>query len=86
MFLNSCAPELLLDYRVFAMDIITGYIIKYSTYTRIEETNGYRYDVIFIMVDISEVSCGAHNDKSPKAEAISLKCRVGHVMISPRKQ
>ena len=30
------------------------------------KTNGYRYDVIFIMVDISEVSCAARNDKSPK--------------------
>ena len=50
------------------MDIITGqYIIKYSTYTGVEGTDGYRYDVIFIMMDISEVSCGARNDKSPEA-------------------
>ena len=42
-------------------------IIKYSTYTRVGETDGYRYDGIFIMVDISEVSCGAHNDKSSEA-------------------
>ena len=69
------------------MDIISGqYIIKYSTYTRMGRTNGYRYDVMFIMVDISEVSCRACNDKSPEAEAISLKYRVGHVMISPRKK
>ena len=30
------------------------------------ETDGNRYDVIFIMVVISEVSCGARNDKSPE--------------------
>ena len=69
------------------MDIITGqYIIKYSTYTGVGETDRYRYDVIFIMVDISEVSCRTRNDKSPEAGAISLKCHVGRVMISPRKQ
>jgi len=33
------------------------------------ETDGYRYDVIFIMVDISEVLCGACNDKSLKEVA-----------------
>ena len=33
------------------------------------EIDGYRYDVIFIMVVISEVSCGARNDKSPEAVA-----------------
>ena len=33
------------------------------------ETDGYQYDVIFIMVDVSEVSCGARNDKSPEAVA-----------------
>ena len=50
------------------MDIIIGqYIIKYSTYLGVGKTDGYRYDVIFIMVDISEVSCGTHNDKSPEA-------------------
>jgi len=33
------------------MDIITElYIIKYSTYTRVGETDGYQYDVIFIIV------------------------------------
>ena len=42
------------------------YIIKYSTYTGVGETDGYRYDVIFIMVVISEVSCGVRNDKSRK--------------------
>jgi len=62
------------------------YIIKYSTYTRVGETNGYWYDVIFILVDISEVLYGARNGKSPKAVAWYLKCRVGRVMISPRKQ
>jgi len=50
------------------MDIITGqYIIKYLTYTGVGETDGYRYDVIFIMMDISEVLCGTRNDKSPEA-------------------
>ena len=51
------------------VDIIFGqciYIIKYSTYTGVGETDGNCYDVIFIMV-------------------IFLKCRVGRVMISPRK-
>jgi len=42
------------------------YIIKYSPYTGMGETDGYLYDVIFIMVDISEVSYGACNDKSPE--------------------
>ena len=52
------------------MDIITGQsIIKYSTYTGVGETDGYWYDIIFIMVEISEVSCGARNDKSPEAVA-----------------
>ena len=32
------------------------------------KTDGYRYDVISKMVDISEVLCGARN-KSPKAVA-----------------
>jgi len=45
----------------------TIYIMKYSTYPRAGETDGYRYDVIFIMV-------------------IFLKCHVGRIMISPRKQ
>ena len=45
----------------------TIYIIKYSTYTGVGGTDGYRYDVIFIMVDIFEVAYGAHNDKSPEA-------------------
>ena len=45
------------------------YIIKYSTYPGVGETDGYRYDVIFILVDISEVSCGARNDKSPEVVA-----------------
>ena len=45
------------------------YIIKYSTYIGVGETDGYQYDVIFIMVVISEVSCGARNDKSPEAVA-----------------
>ena len=50
------------------MDIITGQsIIKYSTYTGVGETDGYRYDVIFRMVVISEVSCGARIDKSLEA-------------------
>ena len=47
----------------------TIYIIKYSTYTGVGETDRYRYDVIFIMVDISEVSCGTRNDNSPEAVA-----------------
>jgi len=54
------------------VDIITGqyiYIIKYSTYTGVGKIDGYRYDVKFIMVDISEVSCGARNDKSPEVVA-----------------
>ena len=45
------------------------YIIKYSTYTRVGETDGYRFNVIFILVGISEVSCEARNDKSPEAVA-----------------
>ena len=59
----------MLDYYVFTVDIILNniYKIKYSTYTGVGETDGYRYDVIFIMV-------------------IFLKCRVGRVIISPRKQ
>jgi len=61
------------------------YIIKYSTYTGVGKTDGYRYDVIFIMVDISEVSCGVRNDNSSEAVAWSLKCRVERVMISLRK-
>jgi len=44
-------------------------IIKYSTYTGAGETDGHRYDIIFIMVDISEVLCGARNDKFPEAVA-----------------
>ena len=44
-------------------------IIKYSTYTGVGKTDGYQYDVTFIMVDISEASCGARNDKSPEAVA-----------------
>ena len=60
----------MLDYCVFTVDIITGqYIIKYSTCTGVGETDGYRFDVIFIMVDISEVSCGVRNNKSPEAIA-----------------
>ena len=53
------------------MDIIFGqiYIIKYSTYIGVGETDENRYDVIFIMVDISKVSCGARNDKSPEVVA-----------------
>jgi len=60
----------MLDYCVFTVDIIFGqykYIIKYSTYTGVGKTDGYRYNVIFIMVDIFEVLCGVHNDKSPEA-------------------
>jgi len=69
------------------VDINTGQsIINYSTYTGAGETDGYRYDVIFIMVDVSEVLCGERNDKSQKVRAISLKCCVGCVMISPQKQ
>ena len=45
------------------------YIIKYSTYTGVGETDGYWHDIIFIMVDVSELSCGACNDKSPEAVA-----------------
>ena len=77
----------ILGYCEFTVDIITGQsIIKYPTYTIAGETDGYRYYVIFIMMNISEVSCGARNDKSPEAGAISLKYRVGRVMISPQKQ
>ena len=47
----------------------TTYIIKYSTYTGVGETDGYRYDIIFILVDISEVSRRARNDKFPEAVA-----------------
>ena len=47
----------------------TIYIIKYLAYSGVGKTDEYRYDVIFIMVDISEVSCGTHNDKSPEAIA-----------------
>ena len=54
----------------------TIYIINYSTYIGVGKTDEYRYDVIFIMVDISEVSCGARNDKSSEVGTISLKCRV----------
>ena len=43
------------------------YIIKYSIYTGVGETDGNRYDVIFIIVTF-------------------LKCRVGRIMISHRKQ
>ena len=53
------------------MDIIIGlYIINHSTYTGVGETDGYRYDVIFIMVDISEVFYGAHDDKFPLCSAL----------------
>ena len=52
------------------MNIITGqYIIKYSTYTGMGKIDGYRYDIILIMVDIFEVSCEARNDKSLEAVA-----------------
>ena len=66
----------------FTLDNTHTHIINYSTYTGVGETDGYRCDVIFIIVDIFEVSCGARNDKSPEAGTISLKCRVGRVMIS----
>jgi len=36
----------------------------------VRETDGYRQDVIFIMVVIIEVSCGARNDKSLEAGVI----------------
>ena len=52
------------------MDIITRqYIINHSTYTRVRETDGYRYVIIFKMVDISGVMCEARNDKSLEAVA-----------------
>jgi len=51
-------------------DIITRqYIINHSTYTRVRETDGYRYVIIFKMVDISGVMCEARNDKSLEAVA-----------------
>jgi len=56
-------------YSLWTLSLDYIYIIKYSTYTGVGKTDGYRYDVIFIMVDISEVSCGARNDKSPKVVA-----------------
>jgi len=56
-------------YSLWTLSLDYVYIIKYSTYTGIGKTDGYRYDVIFIMVDIPEVSCGARNDKSPKVVA-----------------
>ena len=60
----------MLDYCIHCGHYLwTIYIIKYSTYTGVGETDEYRYDVIFIMVDISEVSCGSRNDKSPEAVA-----------------
>jgi len=50
------------------LDIITEqFIIKYSSYTGVGKTDEYWYDVIFIMVDILEVSCRARNDNSPEA-------------------
>jgi len=59
-----------LDYYVHIVDIIIAqYIIKCSTYIGVGETNGYRYEVIFIMVNISEVLCGLRNDKFPEAVA-----------------
>jgi len=45
--------------------------------TGVGRTDGYLYDIIFIMVDISEVLCGARNDKSPEAVPWPLKCCVG---------
>ena len=51
------------------MDIITGLYIYNKVYTGGGETDGYWYDVIFIMVDISEVSCGVRNDKSLESVA-----------------
>ena len=60
------------------------YTIKYSTYTGVGETDRYRYDKIFIMVDISEVSCGAHNDKSPYSLVSEVSC--GARNDSPLKQ
>jgi len=38
-------------------------IIKYSTYTGVGKTDGYQYGIIFIIVDISEVLCGARNEQ-----------------------
>ena len=42
------------------MDIINGqYIINYSTYTAVGETDERRYDDVFIVVDYcTEVLCG----------------------------
>ena len=54
------------------MDIIFGqyiYIIKYSTYTGVGETDENRYDAIFIMVIFLKCHVEAHNDKSPEAVA-----------------
>ena len=60
------------------MDIITGqFIMNCSTYTGVGKTDGCRYYVIFIMVDISEVLCGARNDKSPEAVACTLEPSPG---------
>jgi len=60
----------MLDYCEFFVDIIFGqYIINHSTYTGVGKTDGYWYDVIFIMVDISEMSCRARNHKSPEIVA-----------------
>jgi len=76
-----------LDYSEFIVNFTLDKIYNkyYLTYTEVGETVGYQYDVIFIMMDISEVLCGARNDKSPEAVARSLKCFVGRVMISPQK-
>ena len=54
------------------VDIIFGqciYIIKYSTYTGVGETDGNRYDVIFIMVIFLKCRVGVRNDKSPEVVA-----------------
>jgi len=56
-------------YSLWILSLDNVYIIKYSTYTRVGKTDGYQYDIIFIMVVISEMSCGARNDKSPEAVA-----------------
>ena len=52
------------------VDIIFGQYIynKILNLHRVGETDGNRYDVIFIMV-IFLKSCGARNDKSPEAVA-----------------
>ena len=70
-----CAPEFLylLYLQILLYSSLTDnhdQLHKVLNSTGMGETDGYRYDVIFIMVDISEVLCGARDEKSPEAGVI----------------